>query len=222
MPCAASGAAMPSCRVRDSGDRALRQPAGRAGHGGSLARGSGRPGQAASQQRDAAATRGERGDPGRLAARTVPDPQRGHAGPEDADGARPARGRARARRHGYAGHHAEAGAAARGAADSPDGQAVAVERQERRRRIAIMQASLVHADWSIRWRAVRNLGRLLDRRKELAEPLRRALSDEHPSVRIAALRALPKKDAAAPGGRQGLGGAKVGRRAHAVAKVATA
>lgn len=49
-------------------------------------------------------------------------------------------------------------------------------------------------DWSLRWRATRNLSRLHERYGEehpgIADELRRMLHDEHPDVRLAAVRAL--------------------------------
>ena len=55
---------------------------------------------------------------------------------------------------------------------------------------AAFRAALQHEHWGVRWRAARNLGRLSDVSAETEAAAIGALSDDDPSVRIAALDAF--------------------------------
>lgn len=64
--------------------------------------------------------------------------------------------------------------------------------------IAPLVRGLADRDWSVRWRAARNLGRMLAKHPELDGPLRPMLDDAHPLVRVAAVRALREPRPADP------------------------
>ncbi len=61
---------------------------------------------------------------------------------------------------------------------------------ERAQAIAEMQTSLSHADVTVRWRAVRNLARLIEARPDLETALLGAAADADPGVRLVVMRAM--------------------------------